>query len=33
MFGVNGIPSWNFFSKDFSNHIPEATGAALNILA
>jgi hypothetical protein len=33
MFGVNGIPSWNFFAKDFSNHIPGASGAALTAVA
>ena len=33
MFGVNGFPSWNFFFKDFSNHIPGAEGLALKALA
>ena len=33
MFGVNGFPSWNFFFKDFSNHIPGAQGLALKALA
>lgn len=33
MFGVNGFPSWNFFFKDFSNHIPAAEGLALKALA
>jgi len=33
MFGVNGFPSWNFFFKDFSNHIPGAQGLALKTLA
>jgi hypothetical protein len=33
MFGVNGFPSWNFFFKDFSNHIPSASGLALKALA
>jgi hypothetical protein len=33
MFGVNGVPTWNFFGKDFSNHIPGASGAALKALA
>lgn len=33
MFGVNGIPSWNFFNKDFSNHIPGAGGVALTLLS
>ena len=30
LYSVNGTPGdWNFFKKDFSNHIPAATGAAL----
>lgn len=34
MYGVNGTPDdWNFFSKDFSNHIGPAKGVALNLLA
>lgn len=33
MFGVNGIPSWNFFAKDFFNHIPAAGGVALTLVA
>lgn len=34
MFSVNGTPGdWNFFSKDFVNHIGAATGAALTALA
>lgn len=34
MFSVNGTPDdWNFFSKDFSNHIGAATGAALTALS
>lgn len=33
MYGVNGFPSWNFFYKDFSNHIPPAQGLALKTLA
>ena len=29
MYGVNGTPGdWNFFEKDFSNHIGAAEGAA-----
>jgi hypothetical protein len=32
MFGVNGFPSWNFFFKDFSNHIPAGTGLATKAL-
>lgn len=32
MFSVNGQDSWNFFSKDFSNHIPAAKGFALKLL-
>jgi hypothetical protein len=28
MYGINGTPGdWNFFEKDFSNHIGAATGA------
>ena len=33
MFGVNGFPSWNFFFRDFSNHIPDAQGLALKALS
>jgi len=34
MFSVNGTPGdWNFFSKDFSNHIGAASGAALTLVA
>jgi hypothetical protein len=34
MFSVNGTPGdWNFFSKDFSNHIAAASGAALTLVA
>lgn len=33
MYGVNGFKSWNFFEKDFSNHIPGADGLALKALA
>ena len=33
MFGVNGFPSWNFFFRDFSNHIPGASGLALKALS
>lgn len=32
MFGVAGQDSWNFFANNFSNHIPPATGAALELL-
>jgi hypothetical protein len=32
MFGVNGIPSWNFFKFPFSNHISSAKGTALRLL-
>jgi len=33
MYGVNGTPSWNFFKFDFANHIANAGGLALNIIA
>jgi hypothetical protein len=34
MYGVNGTPGdWDFFKKDFSNHIPSASGAALTAVA
>jgi len=34
MYGVNGTPGdWNFFEKDFSNHIGAASGAALTAVA
>ena len=33
MYGVNGFPSWNFFGRDFSNHIPGAEGLALKAVA
>ena len=34
LYSVNGTPGdWNFFSKDFSNHIAGATGAALTLAA
>lgn len=34
MYGVNGTPGdWNFFEKDFSNHIASASGAALTAVA
>lgn len=34
MYGVNGTPDdWNFFSKDFKNHIAPADGAALKAVA
>jgi len=35
MYGVNGIPSWNFFDKNypFSNHISGAKGLALKAVA
>jgi len=32
MYGVNGVDTWNFFGRDFSNHIPYATGLALTAL-
>jgi len=32
MYGVNGIPSWNFFAFPFSNHIGSAKGTALTVL-
>lgn len=33
MFDVAGQPDdWNFFSNDFVNHIPAASGVALNLL-
>jgi len=33
MYSVNGVPTWNFFGKDFSNHIPSASGATLLAVA
>jgi len=34
MYGVNGTPGdWNFFEKDFMNHIGAAKGAALEAVA
>ena len=33
MYGVNGVPTWNFFGKDFSNHIQKATSLALLAVA
>ena len=34
MYGVNGTPGdWNFFEKDFNNHISAASGAALEAVA
>jgi len=33
MYGVNGVPTWNFFKFPFSNHIPSASGIALTVLA
>ncbi|CDW84335.1 UNKNOWN [Stylonychia lemnae] len=33
MYGVNGFDSWNFFKMDFSNHIPDAQGLALTLVA
>lgn len=34
MYGVAGTPGdWNFFEKDFSNHIGAATGTALEAVA
>jgi len=34
MYGVSGTPGdWNFFEKDFSNHIGAASGAALKAVA
>ena len=34
MYGVNGTPGdWNFFEKDFTNHIGAAEGAALHAVA
>jgi hypothetical protein len=33
MYGVNGFDSWNFFKMDFSNHIPDAQGVALTLVA
>jgi hypothetical protein len=32
MFGVNGVPTWNFFTFPFSNHIGSASGLALTVL-
>jgi len=32
MFGVNGVPTWNFFTYPFSNHIGSAKGVALTVL-
>jgi len=33
MYSVNGVDTWNFFGRDFSNHIPGASGVALTLLA
>lgn len=34
MYSVNGQPGdWNFFEHTFTNHIPSATGAALDAVA
>eukprot|EP00347_Sterkiella_histriomuscorum_P022948 403336536 len=33
MFSVDGTQSWNFFKKEFSNHIPEPISTAQKILA
>jgi len=33
MFGVNGVDTWNFFGRDFSNHIPGSKGVALTAVA
>jgi len=34
MYSVNGTPGdWNFFEKDFKNHIEAASGAALRAVA
>jgi hypothetical protein len=33
MYGVNGFDSWNFFKMDFTNHIPDAQGVALTLVA
>lgn len=32
MYGVNGVPTWNFFKFPFSNHIGSAEGIALKAL-
>jgi len=32
MYGVNGVPTWNFFTYPFSNHIGSASGVALSVL-
>jgi hypothetical protein len=33
MFGLNGTPGdWNFFEKDFSNHIGPGTGVSIELL-
>lgn len=32
MYGVNGVPTWNFFKYPASNHIGAASGIALNVL-
>ncbi|CDW78959.1 UNKNOWN [Stylonychia lemnae] len=33
MYSVNGAKSWNFFRMDFTNHIPDAEGVALTLVA
>jgi hypothetical protein len=33
MYGVNGVPTWNPFTYDASNHIPAASGVALTLVA
>jgi len=33
MYGVNGVPTWNFFSFPFSNHVQSAQGVALTVLS
>lgn len=33
MYGVNGIPSWNFFGRDISTHIVEPETIVLELVA
>jgi len=33
MYGVNGVPTWNFFKFPASNHIGGASGIALTAVA
>jgi hypothetical protein len=33
MYGVNGVPTWNFFKAYKSNHIKESSSFALKLVA